>query len=155
MVHYSLEKLTILCFHFPTRAAQFLKVMSDSQALQESQNLSMFLATQNKIRDNLKENLEKIQNYEELLADVVNICVTMFETKMYLTPSEKHMLVKVIGFALYLIDTQNCNIYKLDQKKKIKLDKIDRIFKVRTKKDSFFIIHHFLGFIKIISIGNL
>ena len=28
------------------RAAQFLKVMADSQALQESQNLSMFLATQ-------------------------------------------------------------------------------------------------------------
>jgi cytoplasmic FMR1 interacting protein len=118
------------------RAAQFLKVMSDSQALQESQNLSMFLATQNKIRDNLKETLEKITNYEELLADVVNICVTMFESKMYLTPSEKHMLVKVIGFALYLIDTQQCNIYKLDQKKKIRLDKIDRIFKVALVKQS-------------------
>ena len=42
------------------RAAQFLKVMTDQQALQESQNLSMFLATQNKIRDSLKEALEKI-----------------------------------------------------------------------------------------------
>ena len=42
------------------RAAQFLKVMTDQQALQESQNLSMFLATQNKIRDSLKETLEKI-----------------------------------------------------------------------------------------------
>ena len=42
------------------RAAQFLKVMTDQQALQESQNLSMFLATQNKIRDLLKETLEKI-----------------------------------------------------------------------------------------------
>jgi cytoplasmic FMR1 interacting protein len=36
------------------RAAQFLKVMADSQSLQESQNLSMFLATQGKIRDTLK-----------------------------------------------------------------------------------------------------
>ena len=36
------------------RAAQFLKVMSDPQTLQESQNLSMFLATQNKIRVMLK-----------------------------------------------------------------------------------------------------
>ena len=77
------------------RAAQFLKVMSDSQALQESQTLSMFLATQNKIRDTLKENLEKILGYEELLADVVIICVQMFEGKMYMTPGEKHMLVKV------------------------------------------------------------
>ncbi len=39
------------------RAAQFLKVMADSQALQESQNLSMFLATQGKIRDTLKGTL--------------------------------------------------------------------------------------------------
>lgn len=34
--------------------------MSDSQSLQESQNLSMFLATQNKIRDTVKDALEKI-----------------------------------------------------------------------------------------------
>ena len=74
--------------------------MADSQALQESQNLSMFLATQGKIRDTLKENLEKIRNYEELLCDIVNTCMTMFETKAYLTPAEKHMLVKVT-FVLY------------------------------------------------------
>ncbi|KAJ0184305.1 hypothetical protein K1T71_000728 [Dendrolimus kikuchii] len=111
------------------RAAQFLKVMSDSQSLQESQNLSMFLATQNKIRDTVKDALEKISGYEDLLADVVNICVHMFETKMYLTPSEKHMLVKVMGFGLFLMDSEICNINRLDQKKKIKLDRIDRIFK--------------------------
>lgn len=69
--------------------------MSDSHTLQESQNLSMFLAIQNKIRDTVKENLEKIAGYEELLADVVTLCVQMFESKMYLTPTEKHMLVKV------------------------------------------------------------
>lgn len=78
-----------------SRAAQFLKVMADSQALQESQNLSMFLATQNKIRDTLKETLEKIVGYDDLLADIVNICVQMYETKMYMLPAEKHMLVKV------------------------------------------------------------
>lgn len=78
-----------------SRAAQFLKVMADSHTLQESQNLSMFLATQNKIRDTVKENLEKIPGYEDLLSDVVNLTVHMFETTMYLTPSEKHMLVKV------------------------------------------------------------
>ncbi|PSN54695.1 Cytoplasmic FMR1-interacting protein [Blattella germanica] len=114
---------------FINMAAQFLKVMADSQTLQESQNLSMFLATQNKIRDTVKENLEKIVGYEELLADVVNICVHMFETKMYLTPTEKHMLVKVMGFGLFLMDSELCNINKLDQKKKLKLEKIDRIFK--------------------------
>jgi cytoplasmic FMR1 interacting protein len=90
----------------------------------------MFLATQNKIRDTVKETLEKIPGYEDLLSDVVNICVHMFETRMYLTPSEKHMLVKVMGFGLFLVDSDICNINKLDQKKKIKLERIDRIFKV-------------------------
>ncbi|MPC20851.1 Cytoplasmic FMR1-interacting protein [Portunus trituberculatus] len=118
------------------RAAQFLKVMSDTQSLQESQNLSMFLATQNKIRDTLKEKLTAIPSYEDLLSlfcgtpgDVVNISMHMFENRMYLTPKEKHMLVKVMGFGLFLVDSEICNINKLDQKKKIKLDKIDKIFK--------------------------
>ncbi|XP_055332237.1 cytoplasmic FMR1-interacting protein-like [Paramacrobiotus metropolitanus] len=111
------------------RAAQFLKVMQDSQALQESQNLSMFLATQNRIRLSLKENLEKIEGYDELLMDIINICLYMYEAKMYLFPSEKHMLVKVMGFGLYLIDGPQANIYKLDQKKRLNLSKFDRIFK--------------------------
>jgi len=51
---------------------------------------------------------------------------------MYLTPEEKHMLVKVIGFGLFLMDSENClvTLAKMDQKKRIRLDKIDRIFKV-------------------------
>lgn len=36
-----------------------------------------------------------INGYEELLADIVNLCVDYYENKMYLTPSEKHMLLKV------------------------------------------------------------
>ena len=55
----------------------------------------------------------------------------MLETHMYLLPEEKHMLVKVLGFGLFLMDSETCqiNIAKLDQKKRIRLDKIDRIFK--------------------------
>ena len=77
------------------RAAQFLKVMADPQTLQESQNLSMFLATQNKIRDTLKQSLQEIVGYDDLLCDVVNLAVSMYDSHMYLLPSEKHMLVKV------------------------------------------------------------
>lgn len=68
--------------------------------------------------------------YYTFTGDVVNISVHMFENHMYLTPKEKHMLVKVMGFGLFLIDSDICNINKLDQKKKIKIDKIDKIFKV-------------------------
>lgn len=39
-----------------------------------------------------------IVGYEELLADIVNLCVDYYENKMYLTPSEKHMLLKVSFF---------------------------------------------------------
>jgi len=49
------------------RAAQFLKVMADSQALQESQNLSMFLATQGKIRDTLKGKINYHHYFSEIL----------------------------------------------------------------------------------------
>lgn len=90
------KKIFIMCnFCGNFRAAQFLKVIADPQALQESQNLSMFLATQNKIRDMLKEVLQATPGYEELLADVINICVNMYESRLYLEPSEKYMLVKV------------------------------------------------------------
>lgn len=45
----------------------------------------------------MQQQLEVIVGYEELLADIVNLCVDYYENKMYLTPSEKHMLLKV-GF---------------------------------------------------------
>lgn len=42
------------------RSAQFLQVMSDTQTIHEMQNLSMFLATQNKIKDTLKSELQAV-----------------------------------------------------------------------------------------------
>ncbi|OXB73926.1 UNVERIFIED_CONTAM: hypothetical protein H355_008221 [Colinus virginianus] len=158
------------------RAAQFLRKMADPQSIQESQNLSMFLANHNRITQAspfplnqrnlpridrsdlakaesisgwtaaisalfvgsflmivgvwcLHQQLEVIPGYEELLADIVNICVDYYENKMYLTPSEKHMLLKVMGFGLYLMDGNVSNIYKLDAKKRINLSKIDKFFK--------------------------
>uniref|UniRef100_A0A672H944 Cytoplasmic FMR1-interacting protein n=1 Tax=Salarias fasciatus TaxID=181472 RepID=A0A672H944_SALFA len=111
------------------RAAQFLRKMSEPSSIQESQNLSMFLANHNKITQSLQQQLEVINGYEELLADIVNLCVDYYENKLYLTPSEKHMLLKVMGFGLYLMDGNSSNIYKLDAKKRINLSKIDKFFK--------------------------
>ncbi|KAG9346780.1 hypothetical protein JZ751_007099 [Albula glossodonta] len=79
----------------------------------------------------LHQQLEVIPGYEELLADIVNISVDYYENKMYLTPSEKHMLLKVMGFGLYLMDGNVSNIYKLDAKKRINLGKIDKFFKLQ------------------------
>ncbi|XP_064636208.1 cytoplasmic FMR1-interacting protein-like isoform X2 [Lineus longissimus] len=116
------------------RAAQFLRVMSEAQSIQESQSLSMLLATQNKIRDNLKESLQLIPGYEDLLAEIVNLCVYMYENKTYVLPEEKHMMVKVMAFGLFLMDGaakdgREININKLDARKRINLAKIDKILK--------------------------
>uniref|UniRef100_A0A915AC39 Cytoplasmic FMR1-interacting protein n=1 Tax=Parascaris univalens TaxID=6257 RepID=A0A915AC39_PARUN len=110
------------------RSAQFLQVMSDTQTIHEMQNLSMFLATQNKIKDTLKSELQAIDGYEELLADVVNICSLLFENHMYITPAERHMFVKVPAFALFLMDGESPNVAKLDQRKRINIAKLDKIF---------------------------
>lgn len=50
----------------------------------------------------LQQQLEVISGYEELLADIVNLCVDYYENRMYLTPSEKHMLLKVRVWAWLL-----------------------------------------------------
>ncbi|KJH49205.1 cytoplasmic Fragile-X interacting family protein [Dictyocaulus viviparus] len=111
------------------RSAQFLQVMSDTQTIHDMQNLSMFLATQNKIKDDLRAKMIKIEAYEELLTDVINICAHMFENHLYLTPSERHMYVKVIAFSLFLMDGGGANVAKMDQKKRLSITRLDKIFK--------------------------
>ena len=97
--------------------------------IHQMNNLSLFLATQNKIKEELRAQIQKINGYEELLADVVNICAHFYENKFYLSPDEKHMYVKVIAFSLYLMDCGVANVVKLDQKKKINISRLDKIFK--------------------------
>lgn len=47
-----------------------------------------------------------------------------------------------MGFGLFLMDSEICNINRLDQKKKIRLDRIDRIFKVISYFASIFLYHY-------------
>ncbi|KAK6055495.1 cytoplasmic Fragile-X interacting family protein [Cooperia oncophora] len=110
-------------------SAQFLQVMSDTQTIHDMQNLSMFLATQNKIKDEVRAKMIKIEAYEELLTDVINICAHMFESHLYLAPSERHMFVKVIAFSLFLMDGDAANVAKMDQKKRLNISRLDKIFK--------------------------
>ena len=73
----------------------------DEKALQESQNLTMFLATHDIITSKLKSSLEEIEGYDELLSDIINLCVNFYEFKMYVLPKEKHLLLKV---SIYFIN---------------------------------------------------
>jgi len=59
----------------------------------------------------LQQQLEVINGFDELLADIVNLCVEYYENKMYLTPSEKHMLLKVsINTDIYTLSSSIWNI---------------------------------------------
>lgn len=78
------------------RADTFLRRgTGDVSMIEESQNLSLFLANQNKITFLLKEGLETIQGYEDVLADVLSLSARLHEGNMYITPNEKHVLLKV------------------------------------------------------------
>lgn len=111
------------------RAKQSLNILGDQASIMESNNLSMFLATQNIIRDTLKDALQTVKGYEDLFADVIRICVHMYEHNMYIEPNEKYMLVKVMAFGLFMMDNAENSIYKMDQRRKINISRIDRILK--------------------------
>ena len=87
------------------RAAQFRK--SDTYASLESQNLSMFLATNDIMRINLKRALDdpekSVPGQNEIIWDVINTSVPIFENKLYLLSQEKkHILIKVKFIYLFI-----------------------------------------------------
>jgi len=111
------------------RAAGILKMITNPNEMAMMEGFSMFLATNNSIMAEVKRSMNEVPGYEGLMCDIINTYVEKFENNVYLKPTEKHLLVKVIGFCLYLIDSENMNINKLDSKKKLHLNKIDKIFK--------------------------
>ena len=86
----------IIILFYCSRADTFLRRgTGDVSMIEESQHLSLFLANQHKITFLLKEGLEQIQGYEDVLADVLNLSVRLYESNMYITPNDKHILLKV------------------------------------------------------------
>ncbi|KAG5449213.1 Cytoplasmic FMR1-interacting protein [Clonorchis sinensis] len=116
------------------RATQFLQ-HHDPKAMEESQNVSMFLAKQKIIRDTLKERLNAVDGYEDLLVDIIHNSAQMYDSKMYVLPEEKHTHVVVLAFALYLLDSTRIvdgkqvgvNLNKLA--KRLNIPKLDHILK--------------------------
>ncbi|KAI0228538.1 Cytoplasmic FMR1-interacting protein [Lamellibrachia satsuma] len=111
------------------RAAEILKCFNDVQRMEESQQLSMFLGTHNCILTTVKAAFQKVTGFQDVLCDIVSVCIHTHENNLYLTPAEKHSIVKIMGFSIFLIDSELVNINKLDSKRKFNLGKIDKIFK--------------------------
>jgi len=117
-------------FAFWKRADSLINDVSastDPNALMESQQLGVFLASQDSVMNKLLEKLKQIENYELVLAEIVNECAKLIENKMYILPDEKHQLFRSMACGLYLIDCTNNpknNIYKLKQLDIKRLDKL-------------------------------
>lgn len=119
-------------FAFFKRAQGFLSSQGaegmNPALLGETQNVGVFLASQNSITLQLQSELQKIENYELVLAEIVNECATLFEKGMYVLPEDKHMLVKVMAYGLFLMDSRDPkkNLTKIKQ---IDLKRFDKIFR--------------------------
>ena len=73
---------------------------ADQMTVNEMQKVSMFLATQKIIRDKLKDSLTQIEGFEDILAEIINSSVSMYENRVYVLPEEQHTLVMVIRILL-------------------------------------------------------
>lgn len=119
-------------FAFWKRADGFLNsgaaASMNPEAIMQSQQLGVFLATQNSLTDALANELRQIENYQDVMAEIINECAMLVENEQYTLPDEKHQLLKTMAFGLFLMDHPDPkrNIYK---NKLIDIKRFDKIFK--------------------------
>ena len=63
--------------------------------MQDFQDMSMFLGTHNHSRSALKEALQEISGYEEVLCDIYDVALKIVDTPAYIKHQDKHSLLKV------------------------------------------------------------
>ena len=64
-------------------------------AVTEEREVAFFLATQNSITNKLRDTLEGIEYYDDVLGEIVNECISLYEKQRYVLASDKHMFLKV------------------------------------------------------------
>ena len=87
-------------FSFCKRANSFLTSLRGTGAanpddMMAEREIAVFLASQNSITQKLQKDLQSIERYDEVLVEILNECLTMYENKIYLLPTDKHMFLKV------------------------------------------------------------
>jgi len=111
------------------RAVEMVRKTSDPKVIQEAQAMTMFLGTHYIFRSKIKEQIQAIPGYEDILCEVINVSLHSYEQGTFLTPNNKHNLVKSIGYTLFLLDGLEINMNRMDAKKRINISKIDKLFK--------------------------
>eukprot|EP00003_Mantamonas_plastica_P000908 TRINITY_DN106_c0_g1_i11.p1 TRINITY_DN106_c0_g1~~TRINITY_DN106_c0_g1_i11.p1 ORF type:complete len:1475 (-),score=530.80 TRINITY_DN106_c0_g1_i11:1304-5728(-) len=105
-------------FSFYRRATSSLRnVVGDEGAAEEQQRLYMFLAYQNSITTNLKTQLTKVANYDDIMILVLEQCHESLEKNRYLEPKEKFRLIRVLAMCIFLLDTEGSSVFSSKNKK--------------------------------------
>jgi len=119
-------------FAFYKRAFGFLRknMNTNDDQTQENHTLYLFLAHQNSLTSNLKTELQQIAGFDDVINAIVNFAADSFEAERYMTPSEKHCLLRVMPYGLFLMDGEAPNSpYNIFKNKKIKIGRFSIIFK--------------------------
>ncbi|KAJ3311868.1 Cytoplasmic FMR1-interacting protein 2 [Boothiomyces sp. JEL0838] len=91
--------------------------------------LVFFLANKDHFANDLKKALSTMNSfYEEIFLDMINMCADFIEKGHYLTPNTKHMYVRAIAFAIFLIDGEGDDM-DFVKKKKIKPERLIKLFR--------------------------
>ncbi|KAJ3262628.1 Cytoplasmic FMR1-interacting protein 2 [Boothiomyces macroporosus] len=91
--------------------------------------LVFFLANKDHFANDLKKALSTMNSfYEEIFLDMINMCADFIEKGHYLTPNTKHIYVRAIAFAIFLIDGEGDDM-DFVKKKKIKPERLIKLFR--------------------------
>ncbi len=72
-----------------------MKRNTSAQDMQASEQLTMFLATNNSILTQVKTKMRETEGYEGLFCDIINTFVKMYEDHLWVLPDQKLRIIKV------------------------------------------------------------
>jgi len=118
-------------FSFYKRAFGFLrnKMSGTDDQTQENHTLYLFLAHQNSITTNIRTEVQAIAGFDDVLSLIANTCADFFEADRFVLPGEKHCLLRVMPYVLYLMDGEQNSPNNIFKSKKIKLERFSKIFR--------------------------
>src|SRR3989338_6317207 len=96
---------------------------------QENHSLYLFLAHQNSITTHLKKELHEVRGYTEIIAILINQCATNFEAARFLTPNDKHCLLRVMAYGLFLIDSESDQLLNAFKNKSVSISRFNKLFR--------------------------
>eukprot|EP00834_Sanchytrium_tribonematis_P007659 NODE_728_length_4389_cov_0.864569.p1 type:complete len:999 gc:universal NODE_728_length_4389_cov_0.864569:380-3376(+) len=101
------------------------------EEMMENNQLYFFLGNKDSFMLALKEELFKIPSFEDVLIEVINNQVDFFEKGMFLSPSEKYVLLRSIAAASVIVHAERKEPSKelLLKLKRIKYDKVYKALK--------------------------